>query len=76
MAYPATMTVLVIAGLLLILGVILVRSSRGDSPQTRSTGEGPCCPQCRHANDPEARFCARCGAALHDQAAQRQEDKA
>lgn len=76
MAYPATMTVLVVAGLLLILGVILVRASRSDSPPTSPAGDGPLCPQCRHVNDPEARFCAHCGSALDPQARQRQEDEA
>jgi len=55
---PATLTVLIVAIGLGLLGLILLRAA------LRSKGRACPAPGCGFINPPEARFCGHCGAEL------------
>lgn len=56
---PVTFVILLLCGLLLIAGVLAMRSP----DDTESTKPRPLrtCPQCGYLNPAQARFCAQCG---------------
>lgn len=58
---PATFTVMLLVGVLLIFGALIVRGAT-----CRERRECPV-PSCRHKNPASARFCARCGHKLTDE---------
>ncbi|MFQ5805752.1 MAG: zinc-ribbon domain-containing protein [Phycisphaerae bacterium] len=60
---PATFVVMLIAGLLLVLGALLLGGS--SRKRKKACGEHTC-EKCGHANRANARFCARCGHDLHE----------
>lgn len=62
---PATFVVLLIAGALLVLGATILGSGARRERGPTAT-QGVICSRCRHRNVGEARFCAKCGARLHD----------
>ena len=67
---PATYTVLAIIGVLILLGVYLLRSGRGRRGQPRAThqpADGQVCGRCQCKNPPGASYCARCGSELKSQ---------
>jgi hypothetical protein len=58
-ANPITFAVLLVCGMLLVMGAILLGSSRrGRPPAARDPSA---CASCGHQNPQYARFCARCG---------------
>jgi len=63
MAGPATFLLMLVVGMLLIVGVLILRSGRSAA---RGCEPAPVCPQCGHHNVPGAKDCARCGTDLRD----------
>ncbi len=64
---PATITVLLLAGVLLVVGaIVLGSSSRPGRPcaPRRAAGAADRCPQCHGTNPGRAQFCAHCGTRL------------
>jgi hypothetical protein len=60
---PATFTTMLIVGVLLIAGVLILRSGRARAGGGKPV---PVCQQCGHKNVPGATYCARCGADMRD----------
>jgi len=56
---PATTTVFLIICMLAVLGVVLIAAALAGKRRNVCPGR-----DCRHANPPGARYCARCGAEL------------
>jgi len=68
---PATYVVMLVVGILLVAGALLLRPGRRLRRGDRSGAAvrpGVPCPQCGHRLPPRARFCARCGHKLNDDA--------
>lgn len=58
-ANPLTFALLLLCGILLVIGAILLNSSRRE--RRTASGASATCESCGHLNPPGARFCARCG---------------
>lgn len=57
---PATLTVTLIVGLLIVFGALMLRVRKGQPRRV--------CPDaaCAHKNRPRAKYCSRCGQALRE----------
>jgi len=61
---PATFVVLLVAGVLLVLGALLLGGSNRKRKRRMITDRNTCA-GCGHRNTDNARFCAKCGNDLH-----------
>ena len=61
-ANPVTFAVLLVCGILLVIGALLLNSSRREQRSVNRPSAN--CASCGHLNPPSARFCARCGSRL------------